>query len=111
MLDVGMGGDGLVNCLKCLVGSLLAVVGRGCEAEDYEPVRRRVRLWKDRLLPGLLLTPDLHEFHRLLLCYLCIGWCRGQDGLLGGGWFRVLLGWCQHGPGGYWHGYGGGTCG
>ena len=101
VLDVGMGGDGLVDCLKCPVDSLLAVIGCDCEAEDYEPVYRRIRLQEDRLLPGLLLTPDLSEFHRLLLCYLCTGWCRGRDALLGGGWFRVLLGWCRSAPGGY----------
>jgi len=111
VLDVGMGGDGLVDCLECPVSSLFAVVGCGCAAEDYESVRRRVRLQEDRLLPGLLLTPDLREFHRLLFCYLCIGWCRGRDGLLGGGWFRALLGWSRRAPGGYWDGCGGETCG
>jgi len=34
VLDVGVGGNGLVDCLKCPVGSLLVVVGCGCEAED-----------------------------------------------------------------------------
>jgi len=111
VLDVDVGGNGLVNCLNSPVGSILAVVGCGCEAEDYEPVRRWVRLREYRLLAGLLLTPDLCEFHRLLLYYLCVGLCRGWNGLLGGGWFRSLLGWCQRVPRGYWNGYGGGTYG
>ena len=42
VFDVGMGGDGLVDCLKCSVCSLLTVVGCSCEAEDYEPVRCQV---------------------------------------------------------------------
>jgi len=92
VLDVSMGGNGPVDCLECPVGSLLAVVGGGCEVEDYEPVRHRVRLREDSLLFGLLLTPDLHEFQRLLLCYLCAGWSRGRGGLLGCGWFQGLLG-------------------
>jgi len=95
VLDVGVGGNGLVDCLECPISSLLAVIGCGCEAEYYELVCRRVRLREDHLLPGLHLTPDLREFHRLLLCYLCVCWCRGWDGLLGGGWFRALLGWCR----------------
>jgi len=111
VFDVGMGGDGLVDCLEGPVSSLLVVIGCGCEAEDCESLRRRVRLREDRLLPGLLLTPDLREFHQLLLCYLCVGWCRGRDGLLGGGWFRALLGRCRRGPGGYWNGCWGGMCG
>ena len=109
MLNVGMGDDCLVDCLKCPVSSLLMVIGRGCEAEDYQPICCRVRLWEDHFLPGLLLTPGLHEFNRLLLCYLHVGWCRGRDGLLGGGWFWALLGWCRRGPGGYWNGCGGET--
>jgi len=111
VLDVGVGGNGLVDCVGCPVGSLVAVVGCCFAAEDSEPVRRRIRLQKDRLFPGLLLTPDLCEFQWLLLCYLCVGWCRGCGGLLGGGWFRALLGWCQRAPGGYWDGCGGAACG
>jgi len=57
VFNVGMGGDGLVGHLECAVCGLLAVVGCGREAEDYQPVRRWVRLQEDRLLPGLLLCP------------------------------------------------------
>jgi len=75
VFDVSMGGAGLVGHLECAVCSLLAVVGCSREAEDYQPVRRRVRLHEDRLLPGLLLAPDLeHVDGDALLC----GWDRGR---------------------------------
>ena len=60
VFDISMGGDGLVGLLECAVWSLLVVVGCGREAEDYQPVHRRVSLQEDHLLPGLLLAPDLH---------------------------------------------------
>jgi len=100
VFDVSMGGDGLVGHLEYAVCGLLTVVGSGREAEDYQPVRRRVRLWEDRLLPGLLLAPDLHKLPRLFFCYLCLGWCRTWGWLGGGGWLLVLLGECRHNPGG-----------
>jgi len=84
--DVSMGGDGLVDHLEGAVCGLLAVVGCGCKAEDYQPVRRRIRLWEDRLLPGLLFAPDLRKLLHLLLCYLCVGWCGSWGGFLGGRW-------------------------
>jgi len=85
VFDVGMGGDGLVGHLECAVWGLLVVVGCSREAEDYQPIRRRVRLWEDRLLPGLLLAPDLHKLPCLFFYYLCIGWCRIWGRLGGGG--------------------------
>ena len=84
VFDVSMGGGGLVGHLEWAVCGLLAVVGCGHEAEDYQPVRRRVRLQEDHLLSGLLLAPDLCKLPRLFLCYLCIGWCTAW----GGAW------WC-----------------
>jgi len=100
VVDVGVGGDGLVGHLESAVCGLFAVVGCGCEAEDNQPVCRRVRLWEDRLLPGLLLAPDLRELPRLLLYYLCIGRRWGWGELGGGGWFRALLWGCWYNSGG-----------
>jgi len=73
VFDVSMGGDGLVGHMECTVCGLLAVVGCSCEAEDYQPVCRRVRLREDRLLPGLLLAPNLRKLPWLFFCYLCVG--------------------------------------
>jgi len=106
-----MGGDGLVGHLECAVCGLLAVVGCGCEAEDYQPVSRQVRLWKDRLHPGLLLAPDLRKLTQLFFCYLCVGWCRAWGRLGGGGWLLALLGECRHNPEGCMSAGGDGTCG
>ena len=100
VVDVGVGSDDLVGHLECVVCGLFAVIGCGCEAEDDQPVRHRVRLGEDCLLPGLLLAPDLRELPRLLLYYLYIGRCWGQGGLGGGGWLQVLLWGCRYNPGG-----------
>ena len=91
VFNVSIGGDGLVGHLECTVCGLLAVVGCGREAEDYQPVRRWVRLWEDRVLPGLLLAPDLRKLPWLFFCYLYVGWCRACRRLGGGWWLLALL--------------------
>jgi len=111
--NVGVVGDGFVDDLEGMVCSLLSVVRCSRQAKDDQSVCCRVGLWKDCLLPSLLLALHLCELLcLLLLCHLYVGGYSALEGFGGVcGWPWVLLGGCWCNPEGWWASSGGGAWG